>query len=134
MSVRFEPEKWNSSLDVLHYNNCYNYALNNTKVKAIDFRGLERHKYEARVRRNAIRDGLVPCSRECEVPHGYHKVCLVFGYGMHWYRQDDNGTWSHKPGSTKATGGIVDPVLHAEADGYTLDGGGFYLAPSANNR
>ena len=31
-----------------------------------------------------------------------HKVALVVAPGtdFHWYRQDNNGKWSHKPGST----------------------------------
>jgi len=32
-------------------------------------------------------------------------VALVIwpGVDYHWYRQDDNGCWSHKPGSTPVT-------------------------------
>ncbi len=52
----------------------------------------------------AISDGLraageAPCGGSC------NKVALVVapGYDFHWYRLDDNGLWSHKPGGTQAT-------------------------------
>lgn len=36
---------------------------------------------------------------------GYYLVALAIAPGVdyHWYRQDDNGKWSHKPGSGRAT-------------------------------
>jgi hypothetical protein len=48
---------------------------------------------------------------------GYYLIALVVAKGKdyHWYRQDDSGYWSHKPGHTKATNldasgkVIVDP-------------------------
>jgi hypothetical protein len=38
-------------------------------------------------------------------PSGYHKVMLVIAPGVdyHWYRQDTDGKWSHKPGITPIT-------------------------------
>lgn len=48
---------------------------------------------------------------------GYYLIALVVARGVdyHWYRQDDTGLWSHKPGHTKARNTdesgkpIVDP-------------------------
>jgi len=39
------------------------------------------------------------------VPNGYYRVCLVLAFGTdyHWYRQNPDGTWSHKPGATEVT-------------------------------
>jgi len=36
---------------------------------------------------------------------GYYLVALVMAPGVdyHWYRQDSNGMWSHKPGNTAST-------------------------------
>ena len=38
-------------------------------------------------------------------PPGMYPVALVIAPGddYHWYRQDSDGTWSHKPGNTPAT-------------------------------
>lgn len=46
-------------------------------------------------------------------PEGCYKVAFVidnqyqygdsFKYDYHWYRQNSDGTWSHKPGSTNVT-------------------------------
>lgn len=50
-------------------------------------------------------DGLqqVDCNKKC--PKNSYKKALVVAPGVdyHWYRQDNNGNWSHKPGSTPAT-------------------------------
>jgi hypothetical protein len=48
---------------------------------------------------------------------GYYLIALVVARGedYHWYRQDEDGTWSHKPGHTEATNldasgrRIIDP-------------------------
>jgi hypothetical protein len=57
------------------------------------------------VRQAALADGLsaLPASGKC----GWRqdKVALVVdpGTDYHWYRQDRNGMWTHKPGGTQAT-------------------------------
>jgi hypothetical protein len=61
-------------------------------------------------------------------PAGTSKVALVVdpSADYHWYRQDSNGWWSHKPGSTNVTNRdaagskIWDPALAAR-DYKTLD-------------
>jgi hypothetical protein len=68
-------------------------------------------------------DNLTNSTKEAVCDNGY-KVALVVGFvqngtdvsqDYHWYRQDSNGKWSHKPGGQKATnkdsGGneITDP-------------------------
>ena len=44
------------------------------------------------------------------VPGDGYAVLLVIwpNRDYHWYRQDADGTWSHKPGSTKVITGVVD--------------------------
>jgi len=38
------------------------------------------------------------------LPSGSYKVALVFSNDdYHWYRQNPDGTWSHKPGITQVT-------------------------------
>lgn len=39
------------------------------------------------------------CSLKTKVPKGYYKVAmLIETKDVHWLRQDEDGTWSHKPG------------------------------------
>ena len=46
----------------------------------------------------------------------------------HWYRQGIDGTWSHKPGSTKVITGVEDPKEDARKRGYTHDLGFYYIS------
>lgn len=53
-------------------------------------------------------------------------VALVIAPGddFHWYRQDDDGTWSHKPGRTEATnrdnaGRVIHDPRRADRGAYT---------------
>ena len=50
----------------------------------------------------------------------------------HWYRQDADGTWSHKPGSTKVITGVVDPVADARERGYTSIVGYYYITEACD--
>lgn len=45
----------------------------------------------------------------------------------HWYREDGDGTWSHKPGSTPVITGVNDPVADAIGRGYTEIVGFYYI-------
>lgn len=50
-------------------------------------------------------------------PSGYDAADGVeYGNDYHWYRQDDNGRWSHKPGTTKAidTDSAGQPISNPE--------------------
>jgi len=52
------------------------------------------------------RDGVTEPNSTGECPCGRHKVYLVIdidGRDYHWYRQDSDGTWSHKRGPTEVT-------------------------------
>lgn len=58
---------------------------------------------------------------------GQHQVCLcVNAVDYHWFRQDDDGSWSHKPGSTPVVNvcngtigkPITDPDNEASKYGY----------------
>lgn len=121
---KYEPEKWNDdgpwgidcTCDLATEtkkqckNNCYNYATNiqtNTYAQPGRASGKMFSRINcAEVTAAAIADGLIklqdgkdPCPKCC------FKVALVIAPGTdyHWYRQDDNGKWSHKPGKTAAT-------------------------------
>src|SRR6185436_15253134 len=53
----------------------------------------------------ALCDGMVPAPPPLIHRSGHYPVALVVDPGVdyHWYRQDSNGYWSHKPGNTAAT-------------------------------
>lgn len=81
------------------------------------------------VKNAAIADGLVeaPCNQAC--PNGDYKKALVVdpGKDYHWFRQDNDGTWSQKHGGGQATNlddatpgkPILDPRV-ADRDGNGL--------------
>ena len=70
---------------------------------------------------------------------GYYLIALVIAMGRdyHWYRQDDSGLWSHKPGHMAATNRdasrqlIVDP---RECDLGNYSFSTFYYAPKGGVR
>jgi hypothetical protein len=94
----------------------------------------------ANVTAGAVGDGLVVANCNNACPRGSFKVALVINptpgsNDYHWYRQDSNGNWSHKPGGTDATNvdnsgnPIVDPRT-ADRGGYTTFCGCFCVDPT----
>jgi hypothetical protein len=78
---------------------------------------------------------------------GYYPVALVMDPGVdyHWYRLDNNGKWSHKPGWSNATDvdAAGNPITNPEAASrdYSSGGGpnyrvfcGYYYVPSGGVR
>jgi len=57
---------------------------------------------------------------------GWHKICVyISADDFHWYRQDSDGYWSDKPGTTCPTNyypgthdPITDPTKDARLRGY----------------
>jgi hypothetical protein len=104
----WNPGKWNKP-PTQKLNNCYNYACdlpNNTfAVPGFGAGYVITAISCAEVIRGAVKDGLseIDCDRHC--PSGCWKVALAVALNddFHWYRQDDNDLWSHKPGQTAAT-------------------------------
>jgi hypothetical protein len=105
----FTPAFWNDSGTKQFNNNCYNYG-NNKRTDTFAQPGLRAGQMYSQlscsaVRQAALADGLsaLPASGKC----GWRqdKVALVVdpGTDYHWYRQDRNGMWTHKPGGTQAT-------------------------------
>lgn len=132
----YEPNKWNKNPEVKE-NNCYAYATN-TMGKSFPRPGRaggqnpplpgQRGYNCANFVAAAESDGLVKtdCDKAC--PKCSYKVALVIKpkgrQDYHWYRQDDNGNWSHKQGEDPATdvdekkNPITDPRI-ADRGGYT---------------
>ncbi len=82
---------------------------------------------------------------------GGTRVALVIkpGEDYHWYRYNEDGTWSHKPGQTPVTnlevlgvvgnsieyGNIItDPKDAALKAGYTVFVGNYYIKPSESEK
>jgi hypothetical protein len=78
-------------------------------------------------------------SRTAVCPAGTYKVALVIdpGWDYHWYRQNPDLTWSHKPGTTpvknadNSNNRIFDPQT-ADRGGYTEFIGYYAVQPKAN--
>jgi hypothetical protein len=109
----YEPDEWNDGGNTQYSNNCYSYACNRpgprpgpTKPQPGDSSG---DRYEnvtcEDVKAAALSDGLKEMPSEGCCPEGYHEVSLVVDPNVdyHWYREDQGGGWSHKPGWGPAT-------------------------------
>ncbi len=65
---------------------------------------------------------------------GGYAVLLVISPNndYHWYRQDVDGTWSHKRGATPVMTGVTDPVQNAINLGYTTIVGYYYITEACD--
>ncbi len=107
----YNPAVWNVPA-VQPNNNCYNYANNritNTfaqpgRATGHQYTQLNQCAGTGSVEAGAISDGLVPAanfSGHLAAGHGWYVALVLWpGGDYHWYRQDNVGCWSHKPGST----------------------------------
>ena len=115
----YEPARWNKD-PVQTSTNCYAYAANNpgghpanTKPQPGQQCGHPAPDASCQsVTAAATCDGMVPAPNPPPAKPGYYAVALVSApaanpaappLDYHWYRQDDNGNWSHKPGWSEAT-------------------------------
>lgn len=59
---------------------------------------------------------------------GYWVLLVVYpGFDYHWYRQDPEGSWSHKTGEAYPITGVIDPIADAKFRGYIDIVGYFYV-------
>ena len=110
-AVTYNPGLWNTPAHQPH-NNCYNYAtdiMTDTFAQPGWAHGIFPPTTCAGEDSGATADGLVG-SKEQRCPTCSHLVALVISPGTggcepdyHWYRQDDTGRWSNKPGDGAAT-------------------------------
>lgn len=108
LSPAYSPATWNIPT-VQGANNCYNYANNKItnsfaqpgKGSGAVFTALACGD----VRDAAVRDGLVPtASVSNRIEDGFYVALVIWpGEDFHWFRQDREGCWSHKPGKDPAT-------------------------------
>ena len=105
----YTPAFWNDNGTIQYHNNCYNYA-NDKRTDTFAQPGRRAGAMYpqpiacAGVYQAALADGLTarPASGQCWCKD---QVALVVdpGTDYHWYRRDQNGMWTHKPGGTRAT-------------------------------
>ena len=112
--LKYEPHKWNNE-NVVNNHNCYSYAMGKVINKLRDkaqpgyASGFE-HLTETNMtcknlKKRLLKDnpGSYLDNFENRCLPGFYKVFLALDVGndYHWWRQDINKYWSHKPGSTQ---------------------------------
>lgn len=117
----YEPDKWNKNKNILDSHNCYAYALNQrvSKRKGKPQPGYFAHydhisnkeyqdcsSFLNRLKKDTpslyVTDFETPCKK------GFYKNFIAvakdgYDHDYHFYREDKNGYWSHKPGRTEVT-------------------------------
>lgn len=59
---------------------------------------------------------------------GYTVLLVIDPYNdYHWYRQEADGTWSHKRGEFPVITGVENPVQDATSRGYSIIVGFYYI-------
>ncbi|MEX3957620.1 hypothetical protein [Trinickia sp. EG282A] len=123
----FDPGKWNNDPNIRQHNNCYNYAndkITNTFAQPGLGSGVMYTAFDCgNVGSASQRDGQSQVGPPSTTPAQGHFIALVIwaGYDFHWYRQDNNDKWSHKPGQSPARN--VDNSGHLIGDPRTCDRG-----------
>lgn len=122
----YNPNAWNQP-GLIKTNNCYAYVLNNLRSRSKKpqpgrFAGIvKKNNYNScketfnRVKKDNPDVYKIEPNGMCK--DGYYKGFLAMdpGKDYHFYRQDSDNYWSHKPGKNKATNldssgnRIVDP-------------------------
>jgi hypothetical protein len=127
--LKYEPHKWNNP-NIVNNHNCYSYAMGkivkNLKDKAqpgyaSGFDYLDNNMTCNNLRKRLLKDNPSSYTENFDnkcLP-GFYKVFLALDIGndYHWWRQDNNKYWSHKPGSTNISNidgnkkKILDPLI-----------------------
>jgi hypothetical protein len=123
----FAPDEYNTDKAIQHSHNCFAYAMNVKDMEKIkscqekqnchfhvpgktkghpDFRGQMGKTcgdVVARTMADVPRGYLIDFPTKCK--SGFSKIGIVVDEenDLHYYRQDKNGLWSHKPGGRKVT-------------------------------
>ena len=127
----YEPQKWNKNYKVKNSHNCYSYSLGKIvpgiKSKAqpgygSGFEHINDNEYKCsaffkRLKKDSPATYIEQFDNKC-MP-GFYKIFLALDKenDYHWYRQDNNKYWSHKPGYSEVVNidakdeKIKNPVL-----------------------
>jgi hypothetical protein len=110
----YNPKEWNDISSIKYSHNCYSYAMGKI-VKGLDskaqpgyasgYNHINDNDYDCkefyeRLTKDNPGSYIEKFDKSC-IP-GFYKVFLALDVGndYHWWRQDSNQLWSHKPGST----------------------------------
>lgn len=121
--LKYNPKLWNKNSQIKESHNCYTYALGKI-VKGLDskaqpgyasgYQHIEDNDYQCksfreRLKKDSPGSYLEKFDNAC-LP-GFYKIFLALDpqNDYHWWRQNSNQYWSHKPGSTD--------VVDVDADG-----------------
>lgn len=115
----YEPKKWNEREYVRSNHNCYSYAFNHIRGKRegkaqpgyyANYPPIQESEYNCdaiykRIKRD--NPSIYKVKFEDKCGKGFYKIFFALSLGFntdyHFYRQDSNGLWSHKPGRTNTT-------------------------------
>lgn len=155
----YDPSSWNDGgsrgdgVTIQGNSNCYAYACNQKGpfVGGWNPRGMGRNfgfgvqpgyksgnpvMYPSDITVNGIRDRAIADGLSPVPVTGSYPVNLVVAVGIdyHWYRQDADGSWSHKPGAIPVTnldasGNRIADISTADWGIYTENGGILWVPP-----
>ena len=115
--LEYKPELWNLNNNIRTSHNCYTYALGkivpklNSKAQpgySSGFNHISNNEFNCssfknRLKKDSPGSYLEKYDNSC-LP-GFYKIFLALdpGNDYHWWRQNKDSYWSHKPGATKVT-------------------------------
>ena len=112
----YNPKYWNDNKNIKNNNNCYSYSVNNKNLKFgkpqpgyfARFNHIQNNQYKCayffkRILNDIPSVYLTSFKQKCK--KGFHKAFFAIDsnkneHDYHFYRQDKNKLWSHKPGTT----------------------------------
>jgi hypothetical protein len=113
---KYNPNYWNNNKNIKNNNNCYSYSVNNKNHKFgkpqpgyfARFNHIQNNQYKCayffkRILNDIPSVYLTSFKQKCK--NGFHKAFFAIDsnkneHDYHFYRQDNNQLWSHKPGTT----------------------------------
>ena len=115
----YDPTKWNNNTRIRENHNCYSYAFNDIHSKRTgkaqpgyyaNYPPINPSEYNCEAIYKRIKKdnpSVYKTSFKSKCGKGFYKSFFALSLNMntdyHFYRQDKNGFWSHKPGRTNAT-------------------------------
>lgn len=116
---KYEPNRWNTNERIRYNHNCYSYMLNKivssrtgkpqpgyfSNFPPLTEKDYKCEEFYKRLKKDIPSLYKVTFGRSCK--KGFHKGFIAIDpkaedQDYHFYRQDDNGYWSHKPGRNEA--------------------------------
>ena len=113
---KYNPNYWNNNKNIKNNNNCYSYSVNNKNHQFgkpqpgyfARFNHIQNNQYKCayffkRILNDIPSVYLTSFKQKCK--NGFHKAFFAIDsnkneHDYHFYRQDTNQLWSHKPGTT----------------------------------